>query len=54
MTSSRVEELLKQIARLDQTERRDLLSRLQADQFLLFDTGVTVKANALSATSCKA
>ncbi|HET7377942.1 MAG TPA: hypothetical protein VFK30_14615 [Anaerolineae bacterium] len=47
MTSSRVEEILRQIARLDVNERRDLLSRLQADQLPLFDTSENFKANTL-------
>lgn len=47
MTSSRVEEILRQIARLDINERRDLLARLQADQLSLFDTSDNFKANTL-------
>jgi probable phosphoglycerate mutase len=49
MTASRVDELLKQIARLDESERRDLLSRLQADQLSLplFDQAQSFQANTL-------
>ena len=51
MSSPRVDDILQQIARLDQTERRDLLSRLQADQLSLplFDQAQSFQANTLIA-----
>jgi ribonuclease HI len=52
MTSSRVDDILNQIARLDEPERRDLLSRLQADQLSLplFDQAQSFQANTLVGT----
>lgn len=49
MTASRVDEILKQIARLSDQERRDLLSHLQADQLRLplSDQSQSFQANTL-------
>jgi ribonuclease HI len=52
MTSSRVEALLKQIARLNERERRELLARLQSDaqqtSLPLMDSANTFKSNTLT------